>query len=49
MVLYDLADFQGHLITTTRVIGVKRSNFDLEYLGHGMTYDLEVFILGDLR
>jgi hypothetical protein len=30
--LYDLAKFQGHLSRNNGVIGVKRSNFDLQYL-----------------
>ena len=30
--LYDLAEFQGHLSRGHGLIGVERSNFDLEYL-----------------
>jgi hypothetical protein len=30
--LYDITKFQGHPSRNNGVIGVKRSNFDLEYL-----------------
>ena len=30
--LYDLAKFEGHLSRGHGLIGVERSNFDLEYL-----------------
>ena len=46
---YDLAKFQGHLSRNNGVIGGQRSNFDLEYLRQGVTYDLEIFIVGEHR
>jgi len=46
--LYDSAKFQGHLSRNDGVIRGQRSNFDLEYLRQGATYDLEIFIVGDI-